>query len=53
MKAKKKKLEKKTLKDFGLENEKRLKVLKVTGKCYTALGGIEMMEANEIGRTCA
>lgn len=32
MKAKKKKLEKKTLQDFGLENEKRLKVLKVTGE---------------------
>lgn len=32
MKAKKKKLEKKTLQDFGLDNEKRLKVLKVTGK---------------------
>ena len=31
MKAKKKKLDKLTLKDFGLENEKRLKVLKVTG----------------------
>jgi electron transfer flavoprotein beta subunit len=32
MKAKKKKLDKKTLEDFGLTNEKRLKVLKVTGK---------------------
>lgn len=32
MKAKKKKLEKKKLEDFGLSNEKRLKVLKVTGK---------------------
>lgn len=32
MKAKKKPLEKKTLQDFGLENVKRLKVLKVTGK---------------------
>ncbi|KAG6029277.1 hypothetical protein E4U41_000434 [Claviceps citrina] len=30
MKAKKKTLEKKTLQDFGLQNEKRLKVLKVT-----------------------
>ncbi|KAG5926687.1 hypothetical protein E4U42_003030 [Claviceps africana] len=30
MKAKKKKMEKKTLEDFGLENVKRLKVLKVT-----------------------
>ncbi|PTB73060.1 adenine nucleotide alpha hydrolases-like protein [Trichoderma longibrachiatum ATCC 18648] len=30
MKAKKKKLDKKTLEDFGLTNEKRLKVLKVT-----------------------
>lgn len=31
MKAKKKPLEKKTLADFGVENQKRLKVLKVTG----------------------
>lgn len=31
MKAKKKKLDKMTLEDFGLANEKRLKVLKVTG----------------------
>lgn len=31
MKAKKKKLEKKTLADFGITNERRLKVLKVTG----------------------
>lgn len=35
MKAKKKKLDKKTLKDFGLDNEKRLKVLKVTGKLFS------------------
>lgn len=41
MKAKKKQLDKKTLKDFGLENEKRLKVLKVSGKCYVPGGGIE------------
>lgn len=34
MKAKKKKLEKKKLEDFGLSNEKRLKVLKVTGKFF-------------------
>jgi electron transfer flavoprotein beta subunit len=40
MKAKKKKLDKKTLKDFGLENEKRLKVLKVSGKCYVLGGGL-------------
>ena len=32
MKAKKKPLEKKTLADFGITNEKRLKVLKVTGE---------------------
>lgn len=32
MKAKKKKLEKKTLADFGVENQRRLKVLKVTGR---------------------
>lgn len=32
MKAKKKKLDKKTLADYGLTSEKRLKVLKVTGK---------------------
>lgn len=31
MKAKKKKLDKKTLADFGITNERRLKVLKVTG----------------------
>jgi len=31
MKAKKKPMEKKTLSDFGVENQKRLKVLKVTG----------------------
>lgn len=31
MKAKKKKLDKKTLADFGISNERRLKVLKVTG----------------------
>lgn len=32
MKAKKKPLEKKTLADFGVENQRRLKVLKVTGR---------------------
>jgi hypothetical protein len=32
MKAKKKPLEKKTLADFGVDNKKRLKTLKVTGK---------------------
>lgn len=38
MKAKKKPLEKKTLADFGITGEKRLKVLKVTGKgCFTFL----------------
>lgn len=58
MKAKKKKLDKKTLKDFGLDNEKRLKVLKVTGKFVSshresevlspkvANASIEMMNAN-------
>lgn len=34
MKAKKKKLEKKTLGDFGVEDTKRLKTLKVTGKIH-------------------
>lgn len=33
MKAKKKKMEQKKLADYGIENERRLKVLKVTGKC--------------------
>lgn len=37
MKAKKKKLDKVTLADFGLENEKRLKVLSVTGKILSFL----------------
>jgi electron transfer flavoprotein alpha/beta subunit len=32
MKAKKKPMEKKTLADFGISAEKRLKVLKVTGE---------------------
>lgn len=40
MKAKKKKLEKKTLADFGVENQRRLKVLKVTGRSpVTSLRG--------------
>lgn len=40
MKAKKKKLEKKTLADFGVENQRRLKVLKVTGRSpVSCLGG--------------
>lgn len=34
MKAKKKKLEKLKLSDFGVDNEKRLKVLKVTGEIF-------------------
>jgi electron transfer flavoprotein beta subunit len=36
MKAKKKPLEKKTLADFGITNEKRLKVVKVTGTFFSA-----------------
>jgi electron transfer flavoprotein beta subunit len=36
MKAKKKPLEKKTLADFGVEDQKRLKTLKVTGECCCA-----------------
>lgn len=35
MKAKKKPLEKKTLADFGVEDKKRLKTLKVTGKFFS------------------
>jgi electron transfer flavoprotein beta subunit len=37
MKAKKKPLEKKTLADFGITHERRLKVVKVTGKLPTLL----------------
>lgn len=37
MKAKKKKLEKMTLQDFGVENQRRLKVLNVKGKCSRTL----------------
>lgn len=37
MKAKKKPLEKKTLADFGVENQRRLKVLKVTGRSTVSL----------------
>lgn len=43
MKAKKKKLEKKTLQDFGLENEKRLKVLKVTGEFRFLLWSFDLL----------
>lgn len=39
MKAKKKKLEKKTLADFGVENQRRLKVLKVTGRSMISCPG--------------
>lgn len=39
MKAKKKKLDKKTLQDYGLENERRLKVLKVTEPAPRQGGG--------------
>ncbi|CAN8102388.1 unnamed protein product [Discula destructiva] len=39
MKAKKKKLDKKTLQDFGIENERRLKVLKVTEPAPRQGGG--------------
>lgn len=39
MKAKKKKLEKKTLADFGVENQRRLKVLKVTGRFMISCPG--------------
>jgi electron transfer flavoprotein beta subunit len=45
MKAKKKPMEKKTLADFGIENEKRLKVLKVTGtssSIATASGALNL-----------
>lgn len=37
MKAKKKPLEKKTLADFGVDNQRRLKVLKVTGRSQMRL----------------
>lgn len=41
MKAKKKKMEKVKLEDYGLKNEQRLKVLKVTGKlCQKMIGRI-------------
>lgn len=39
MKAKKKKLEKKTLADFGVENQRRLKVLKVNGTFMVSCPG--------------
>lgn len=37
MKAKKKPLEKKTLADFGVEDKRRLKTLKVIGKCIVVI----------------
>jgi electron transfer flavoprotein beta subunit len=37
MKAKKKPLERKTLADFGVEDQRRLKTLKVTGECWLIL----------------
>ena len=37
MKAKKKKMEKKTLADYGIDEKRRLKILKVTGKCFLSI----------------
>ena len=39
MKAKKKKMEKKTLADYGVDDKRRLKTLKVTGEFYVATDG--------------
>lgn len=41
MKAKKKKLEKKTLADYGIDDKRRLKTLKVTGMSSGMLGKLE------------
>jgi electron transfer flavoprotein beta subunit len=43
MKAKKKPLEKKTLADFGVEDKRRLKTLKVTGMCDFFLVGFGLV----------
>jgi hypothetical protein len=43
MKAKKKPLEKKTLADFGVEDKRRLKTLKVTGMCGFFLVGFGLV----------
>lgn len=53
MKAKKKPLEKKTLEDFGVKNERRLKVLKVTGRfgrdglCWVMCVGAQMLTGKQ------
>lgn len=48
MKAKKKKMEKLTLSDYGLTNETRLKVLKVTGKILSSAFELEKQTTNSI-----
>ena len=44
MKAKKKPLEKKTLADYGITGDKRLKVLKVTGECARSYESAKKVE---------
>lgn len=48
MKAKKKQLAKKTLADFGVENQRRLKVLKVTGTSTVSCPGKSRRDADKI-----
>lgn len=53
MKAKKKKLDKKTLADFGITNERRLKVLKVTGTSILPRGlAVLIGERNVLTKSC-
>lgn len=53
MKAKKKKLDKKTLADFGITNEQRLKVLKVTGTSILPRGlAVLVRERNVLTKSC-
>lgn len=53
MKAKKKKLDKKTLADFGITNERRLKVLKVTGTSILPRGlAVLVRERNVLTKSC-
>lgn len=52
MKAKKKKLDKKTLADFGITNERRLKVLKVTGTSTPHVLAVLVRERHVLTKAC-
>lgn len=52
MKAKKKKLDKKTLADFGITNERRLKVLKVTGTLTPRGLAVLVRERHVLTKSC-